>query len=509
MKDNKIIREIINSGIESDIIPISALKGKIYSILKEEFGLSALGLNDWAKYYLSELRKDLMCFIEYPYIDKVYRDDYYSYFSTKFRESPRDTLRISFFESPLSSNDFREKEEEKILSLQQKYLGFIIIRPTEPQLAGRSIISPKAYNKSNFIFCYANFSSAINGVKFTIDAFPHASQDGESMTCAETSIWALMEYFGNKYPEYRQLLPSQIRKILVKHTQERQLPSQGLSEEHISYVLKKMGFGARIYEKGKKRDEERNFNRLIAYHIESGIPVVAGIENKKIGHAVLIIGHEELNPYSINNCKAYKTKNGIKIYDTADIKKSYVIIDDNYPPYKMSQLENLEYYNNDKEMKGAQIISFVAPLHQKIYKEAVDAKNLSIDILTKSFFGFNKNFSTAVIFRFFLASSRSYKNFLIQKSSLNSSIKEIILSRPMPKFVYISEITLEKEYNDKKALGLIIIDATEPSNNAKKALLLTITDNTAIINDKGKYKKIQGDIIKISPFEMYISNLKK
>lgn len=44
------------------------------------------------------MRPELKMVVESDYVDKVYRDSYYSYFSTKLKDYGRNCLRISFFE---------------------------------------------------------------------------------------------------------------------------------------------------------------------------------------------------------------------------------------------------------------------------------------------------------------------------------------------------------------------------------------------------------------------------
>ena len=68
-----------------------------------------------------------------------------------------------------------------------------------------------------------------------------------------------MEYFGNKYPEYKPVLPSKIVEVLQKLSAERQVPSTGLNIQQMAYALKEFGFGTKIY--GKKEFGE-DFKKL-------------------------------------------------------------------------------------------------------------------------------------------------------------------------------------------------------------------------------------------------------
>ena len=62
-----------------------------------------------------------------------------------------------------------------------------------------------------------------NGLKTSVFGFPHASQDGETITCAETSILNVMEYFGLKYPEYSPILPSKIKFVVESQSFEKDI----------------------------------------------------------------------------------------------------------------------------------------------------------------------------------------------------------------------------------------------------------------------------------------------
>lgn len=86
--------------------------------------------------------------------------------------------------------------------------------------------------------CKASIPSTCMGIKMRVSGFPHSSQDGEMMSCAETTVWSILEYFGNKYSEYRPVMPSDILAALKPFAYERQLPSGGLSFEQISSALK-------------------------------------------------------------------------------------------------------------------------------------------------------------------------------------------------------------------------------------------------------------------------------
>jgi hypothetical protein len=199
-------------SIKNFISEISNSKDLITELLIEEFNIdktnAELLFDKIVKPHIDKLKANCYLVAEVPYIDKVYRDSYYTYYSSKLNNYKRDTIRISFFDGEITLDDFRA--EDAISRIGQLYLGFIVLRPTEPSLIGRSVIAPQALLTNGFKICKTKFNATVNSVKFEVEGFPHSSQDSETISCAETTLWALMEYFGNKYPEYKPVLPSDI-----------------------------------------------------------------------------------------------------------------------------------------------------------------------------------------------------------------------------------------------------------------------------------------------------------
>lgn len=419
--------------------------------------------------FFEDLKENLSVFIEYPYVDKVYRDSYYTYFSSKHNHYYRDCIRVSFFDNVIKPEDFRLKN--KVDYLQKHFLGFLIIRPTFPKIIGRSHLNKRAFKKDNFITCQVKENVLINGLKLDVYGFPHSSQDIESISCAETTLWAMMEYFGNRYADYRPTLPSQILSVLNRNADQRLLPSNGLTVEQISYALKEFGFGAYVYSKEAYKAELTN---IIATYIESGIPIVAVIQNESgdVGHAAVIMGHENDTKIDFRKVKARRDfKNEIKYIDYTDIKQKYVIQDDNLTPYKLVDLEwPVEHYVGvDDSFLDCTIEAVIVPLYKKIYLEADKAKKLALYILKDHYFGhdFDNNF----VFRFYLASSRSFKSHIATLNRLEKNVKEALIQSKMPKFIWCAEIYQQTDFNKNKAIGLVILDATEASENKGDALI--------------------------------------
>lgn len=490
-------------------IPVVSLIKDITPLISEKYSFPEEAIKNSLSKYINSLRDNLWVYVEYPYVDKVYRDSYYNYFSSKHLTYPRNSIRLSFFDGKIQKENFRRKE--LVSELNEKYLGFIVIRPTLPNIVGRSMISPKALKESNFLCCIVKINALVNGVKLDCFSFPHASQDTETLTCAETSIWSVMEYFGNKYPEYKPVLPSQIITTLSKTASQRLLPSEGLNIYQISLALKEYGFGTMIY--SSDAYDPIDFKRIFNYYIESGIPIIANLQNNRIGHVVVFIGHENYEDRALNDITtSYSLLNSngqIDIIDFADIPKRYVIIDDNYPPYQMSTFESPSSYYQDTKFKDLKITNFVVPLYQKTYLEASKAHKLVLSVLKNDYIGYNipntfENGKDNLLLRLFLTSNRSFKSNVLLNSLMDEKLKDILLLSPMPKFIWVAELSNKSLYSQKKAFGYIIVDATG-NNSMDSVNPIVYPRKLVIIDNKRNYNLFE---VNYGSFSIYLHNLK-
>lgn len=422
---------------------------------------------DRLKQHLEVLRPELMMVVETEYVDAVFRDTYYNYFSTKLKPYYRNCVRLSFFEPGFSTiGEFIRMPEEAI---QQLYLGFLVLRPIG-QCIGRNIISPKAkvapYN--NVKVALAKFHATCLGVKLVVEAFPHASQDGEYMTCAETTTWNLMEYFGNKYALYRPLLPSELINNLHAFSTQRMVPSSGLTIQQISMALEQQGFSSLLY-----TNKNTRFQELFTCYVESGLPLAVAIGSKIGGHAVVCVGRDEVDRAQMNN--------GIKMGATGYVIWNYnvnkfVFNDDNRPSYKIE-----EFINPTPYLPGANIQAFIVPLHKKIYLPAEQAIDTAHFFIAKEF-----NFATGSVVRTFLTSCRSYREYIRNNPDFSDSMKIAYLRLEMPKFIWVTEVSAKDDFLQKKVNSLIILDATSPSSpdNPYASLILKQNNNVLTIYDE-------------------------
>jgi hypothetical protein len=412
--------------------------------------------------YLSAMKSNLYAVIEAPYVDRMYRDAFYHYYSSKLGAYLRDSCRISFFSKVVEYDDFRDFDDVHDNKLAGCYLGYMVLRPTPHKIIGRTVLSPGAFLNTQFSCCQAKFTATVNGVKFKVVGYPIASQDGQTITCSETTIWSLMEYFGNKFPDYKPVLPSAIHAVLNKIVMKRLIPSDGLSGPQMSYAIRELGFGCMMYSKQKYKDHNQ-FNALISIYIQSGIPVVGIMQDASgsIGHSVSIIGHEtdDLNKISKSN-KVVKSITKGKVVDYHDMQRRFVVADDNYPPYMLADFNGSNVVYNGTINTGYLITGIIVPLYTKIYLEANRAKENIYRILNNDKLGIKPD--EKAIVKIFLASTRSYKQYLALQKGIEPTLKERLLMIPVSRFVWVAEISSPESFRQGNCDGLVLLDPTEP-----------------------------------------------
>ena len=480
-------------------------KNAVIAII-QSLNIPSYNLDDSAlniQHYLKNLRPEISIIIEDNYIDKVYRDEYYTYFSTKLYPYKRDCVKLSFIDLKIEKDMLLNPAA--LENIKDAYLGFMILRPIFPGIVGRTALSPTALQSpsSDIRICKAPIKNSIIGQDVTIRAFPHSSQDTELMTCAETTIWSLMEYFGNKYPEYSPILPSKIHKILDLKAYQRHIPSEGLLYTDISYVLQSNSFGCKVY--SRRTYSEDAFKRIISSYIESGVPLgvaITGMHNgKRIGHAVVCIGRKHIPQNKIDTLPSKSfTKNPVRYKIWNDCIDEFVFNDDNNPCYQIADISH-----PTPQYPACSVSDIVVPLYHKIYFDAPKALNFSEQICDLLF---SAHLPDGCVLRTYLASSHSYRNHIIKDSLLDRAYKQFILDYiKLPKFVWVTEISSYDNFINKNVNGIILLDATETRTDSFRPLIFGCFDAFNIIYDNTRLKIRQNSLSLQFNCKTYTRNL--
>jgi hypothetical protein len=423
------------------------------------------------------------------YVDRVYRDSYYFYYSCKHFNYNRYCKRIFLFDG-FFEDDFINIPSE---TLETIFIGSIVIRPINNRSIGRTLLNPSYF--LNKLPCYLRltlYNVTVYGKKLSISAFPYSMQDGETTSCAEITILNLLDYYSQTYPEYHYILPSEICKIAELNSYERRLPTVGLRYELLSKIFSEVGFYPRLYSSQKMHNLK--FKRIMHYYIESGIPIALGIKvDSQNKHSIIGIGHGNLElsrlSSTINSIIDSYSGNVIWVCDVADIVDDYIIMDDNLPPYTICNCVERESTYNEITQKTLNLNSYeveymMVPLYKRMFLEAADAYDICMSILAHSELGI-KNFipeigskDNPIVIRLFMASSRTLRK--TRHSQFYSTNKEAAYhynEAIFPKFVWVCELYTITEY-PQQSIGEIIIDATSSPEAKTDSFIIIHYPNT-------------------------------
>jgi hypothetical protein len=120
---------------------------------------------------------------------------------------------------------------------------------------------------------------------------------------------------------------------------------------------------------------------------------------------------------------------------------------------------------------------------------------------------FNIPEGTELFIRTFLTSSRSYKDYLSQDQSFQPDFRDFILDTPMSKFIWVGEISSRELIKQKKAKGLIILNATEPKLINHNVLVVSGYDDRFYYPDDVS-REMLNFLLPLGEFNIYTNNLK-
>ena len=437
-------------------------------------------IDDLLTTFLQTLRDDLVVGVETDYVDAMYRDEYYHFYATKLHGYDRNCIKMTFFKPghlvPGQPIDYQYAED-----IKKDFMGFLVIRPLQACI-GRNVIAPEAKKAGldDIVICRSHVRTTALGLKVQVEGFPHASQDGEMMACAETALWSIAEYYGNKYPHHKPVCPSEILKAMRPTAQQRQLPSGGLTFEQISVGLCHFGFSTKMYNLYKfdrtalQYVQDFDTKEVLSCYIESGFPLALCLQNpnKTIGHAVACIGRPKVGK-GVLHCEVVDGRNYYVWNKSID---SIVVNDDNVACYQKTMIDHPTTYYGIQKWNEVLLMRFMVPLPSKVYLDAYKAIKLSKVLMSRLL-----HVPSGYVVRTFLASSRSFREHIALSSVLNPDNKIYLLGMNLPRFVWISELSTCDEFQHGLLNGLILLDATEPTQDNVVPLLLSVVGKNGYV----------------------------
>ncbi|MFH1147738.1 MAG: hypothetical protein V1736_08525 [Pseudomonadota bacterium] len=445
--------------------------------------------------YLQGIAKTVV--IEKEYVDADYRDTYFNFFSRKFAQYPSKTIRASFFTRKISPRMLFKLDQN-----QEEYIGFIVLRPNRVSSIGRTILDPAKLPFVKGHICVSQYPVHILGAELIARGFPYMSQDTDVTVCAHAACWMIFRYFSQRYYRYAEKWPYEVTQLTKDVSTGRLVPSKGLTAYQVTEMFSNFGFSPETYMRLHWGDL---FDKLLYMYVESGLPVVAALSSR--GHAVTIIGH--LSDYNI------------ALPPTPTSSDAYlcglIANDDNFLPYhairRNDPVPTTGYWSR---FKMEEIDTFIVPLYEKIHLSAEHVIKLSEAILTHEAFGLNARSALLkyedIVTRTFLTSSKSFKK-MRRNDSVPFGVADVYCEMPMPKFIWVCEISTPDLFKDGRIAGEILLDATANHHDRMAFLsihypdFLLLNDRDFLTDAPGRFKFGTLDTHTVIPYPCYVNNL--
>ncbi|HUM88916.1 MAG TPA: hypothetical protein PKV50_05255, partial [Prolixibacteraceae bacterium] len=101
---------------------------------------------------------------------------------------------------------------------------------------------------------------------------------------------------------------------------------------------------------------------------------------------------------------------------------------------------------------------------------------------------------------------RSFKNVLNFNKTFDADVRQLILETPLPKFVWVGEISNKELIKERQANGLILLDATEADTSELKPLIFANYLSVLFSIDPDEYFFSKKDI-SLPTFSIFTNNL--
>lgn len=143
--------------------------------------------------------------LEENYVDAGYLADFVGYYAMCHDMPPKHTRRLHFFTQPAEKVDALwrqvlnapEKVEEVQKSLDETYLGFVVLKPLRSTVIGKTCLRtyPEIDEESHRARVFPirrHYVASLWGMKLNVNTVAFQEQDREIAACATAAIWSAM-----------------------------------------------------------------------------------------------------------------------------------------------------------------------------------------------------------------------------------------------------------------------------------------------------------------------------
>ena len=141
--------------------------------------------------------------VEEEYIDHDFLEDFSAYYVRCFTAYQKTCSRLHFFSHEFDEGYFSKilKGEIKPNSLQNNYLGFVVVKPLPNTVIGRTCLVnyPSNGNRDRKFPVLNEIVAHLFGIRLTVMSQPFQEQDTEVAACASSALWSVFHGTGRLF----------------------------------------------------------------------------------------------------------------------------------------------------------------------------------------------------------------------------------------------------------------------------------------------------------------------
>lgn len=383
-------------------------------------------------------------------------------------------LRVHLSSQPVQNDEqFVELEERTCV-------GHAILRPSPLGTIAHATVVPPFRSEHHFLPCLKlDDTQGADSVAFM-------QQDGTVTRCAHATIWMATASLSARFPGCLTLGSKAIyTKLRELSPNVPDIPSPGLTHHAMATVLGAYGYRVVAYDFESKRNARGEMplaDQFVYRYIESGIPVILGIDTQSARHAIVLIGHGfDADAWWPAAGPGYfpSLLGGHAWLPSASWTTDYIIHDDNLGPYlnisrgsirtrataaiiAIPSCLNMILLPEDAEATAAAVVFSILP---QVYP-TLSVRSPTLDDL---YWWFQKKqlvLRTVVISRAELASH-------ISDCSYDQASKCALLDSCKTNWVYLIEISSPILFGERRKYGELLLDPGVPATLSSSAPVLS------------------------------------
>ena len=210
---------------------------RLDGVLDAEFAPERIA--DRLKSQVTDVAKGLL--VEHGYIDKDYRSTFYNFYAKKGRQYRSDCVRLHFFDGTVWYDEARTDIACTDGRPQDHYFGYIVLRPTIAATLGRSVLSPNIRRGARGRAIQSVHTVNLLGHRLPVWGFPSMAQHVDITVCAHVACWAILRYYSETFPQYREYLVHDITQLVAPFDPGGLVPSLGFNVLEAERVFQAAG----------------------------------------------------------------------------------------------------------------------------------------------------------------------------------------------------------------------------------------------------------------------------